>query len=347
MWFAPDTLSLITTHRCTAACEHCCFGCSPDHGRTIPLDRLYRLVAETEEIPTLRKVVFTGGECFLLGRHLDALVRECTARRLGTRCVTNGSWATGPAAAAARIAALRDAGLEELNFSTGPFHARFVPLERVVWGAAAAAEGGLAKTIVNVEAFEGADLGAAEVAGHPGLAEHVASGRVQVTEGAWIANGGEWEGCSPPSGLAHPDRLLRFQEGAPGPCTSSLRAVSVTPSQDLVTCCGLNLEHIPQLRLANLRDRTLRQGLDDAAPDLLKMWIHVEGPEAILAFARDRDPEVELPDRSAHICHTCQFLHRNHRVLEVLARHRREVEERVLERFLMASACAEVMASLT
>jgi hypothetical protein len=99
-------------------------------------------------------------------------------------------------------------------------------------GAAAAAEGGLAKTVVNVEAFEGADLAATEVAGHSGLAGHVASGRVQVIEGAWIANGGEWEGC-------------------------------------------------------------------------------------------------------------------NRRVLEALARHRQEVEERVLERFLMASACAEVMAALT
>ena len=68
MWFAPRTLSLITTHRCTAACEHC-----------------------------------------------------------------------SPAAAEARVRDLDQAGLGELNLSTGVFHARFVPWERVLWAALAAA----------------------------------------------------------------------------------------------------------------------------------------------------------------------------------------------------------------
>lgn len=346
MWFAPDTLSLITTHRCTAACEHCCFACSPSVERAIPLDRLHGLVAETGEVPTIRRVVFTGGECFLLGRDLDALIRACSARGLETRCVTNGSWAAGREAASRRVAALREAGLGELNFSTGPHHARFVPWERVAFGAAAAAEAGMANTLVSVEVFQGADLEAGALEAHPALAPHLASGRVQIVRAPWIPNGAAWEGCSAPRTLAHPEAFLRFREEAAGPCATSLRTVSVTPDLDLVACCGLNLEHIPQLHLASLRGMTLREALEASPPDLLKMWIHVEGPERVLAFVREKDPGVELPLESAHMCHTCQYLHRNSRAMELLARHAGEVEARVVERFLLASACREVMAAL-
>ena len=143
MWFSPQTLSIITTHRCTAACEHCCFACSPGAEAAIPLARLQALVEETAEVPSIRQVVFTGGECFLLGPALDTLIRRCRDLGLGTRCVSNGYWAHSLPAAEARVAQLRAAGLEELNLSTGVFHARFVPWERVLWGAAAAASAGL------------------------------------------------------------------------------------------------------------------------------------------------------------------------------------------------------------
>lgn len=345
-WFAPEALSLITTHRCTAACEHCCFGCSPATGEAIPIPRLHALVEETRDVPSIRMVVFTGGECFLLGRHLDQLVGRCRRLGLRTRCVTNGYWAAGPEAARRRTRDLRAAGLDELNFSTGPHHARFVPWERVAWGAAAAVEAGLAGVVVNLEVFQGADLDGATVAAHPALREPVSRGQVKVIQAPWIPAGSEWRDGRAPCAPAHPDPHLRFREGGAGPCPSSLRSITVTPAQDLVTCCGLNLEHIPQLHVASVQDRTLASALAGVPPDLLKIWIHLDGPEAVLAFVRTRDPGLPLPLESAHICHTCQHLHHSPRALAVLARHRGEVEARILDRFLTTAAGRDALARL-
>lgn len=345
-WFAPEALSLITTHRCTAACEHCCFGCTPAQDQAIPIPRLHALVEETAGVPTLRLVVFTGGECFLLGRHLDDLIARCRRLGLRTRCVSNGSWAVHPGAARARAADLRAAGLDELNLSTGPFHARHVPWQRVAWAAAAAAEAGLQGVVVNVEAFQGAGMDGATVAAHPALVEHVAAGRVRVIQAPWIPAGSEWEAGPGPCALSHPEQHLRFRDGGSGPCDSSLRTLTVTPALDLVTCCGLNLEHIPQLHVASVRDRTLAEALAQVPPDLLKIWIHVEGPERILAFVKDKDPGFALPLESAHICHTCQYLFTSPRALAVLARHQQEVEGRILDRYLTVAAGRTLMAGL-
>lgn len=346
MWFQPESLSIITTHRCTAACAHCCFACSPARTEAIPLPRLRALIEETREVPSLAQVVFTGGECFLLGGNLDTLIGRCRELGLETRCVTNGSWAISPAAARARVARLREAGLGELNFSTGPHHAEWVPWERVAWGAAAAAEAGIRGIIIDVEAFEGSTFDTGALEGHPMLAPHVAAGRVRVVEAPWIPNGFDWVGNACASGPTSDPRYLRFQEGGRTACDGSLRTVSVTPELDLVTCCGLNLEHIPELHVASLRALTLREALESVPEGLLKMWIHVEGPERILEFVREKRPGFRLPLESAHICHTCRFLHGSREAMEVLAQHRQEVEARVLEKFMLAAAGRKIAAAL-
>ena len=345
MWFAPRTLSLITTHRCTAACEHCCFGCSPAVEASIPMSRLRSLVAETAEVPTIWQVVFTGGECFLLGKGLDDLIGRCSGLGLGTRCVSNGYWAGSKEAAAARVRELGAAGLKELNLSTGVFHARFVPRERVLWAAEAAAEAGLG-VAVNIEAFAGAAFAGDALAEHPSLRPYLADGRVRVNRGAWIPDGSEGVGCGS-KGLAHEEKDLRFRDGAGrSACACSLQVVSVTPAQDLISCCGLNLEYIPELHVGTVRDRSLRQALEEVRPDLLKLWIHVEGPERVLDFVKDKDPDFRLPLESAHICHTCQHLFTSPQALAVLARHREEVEARVLDRYLTAAAAQGLLARL-
>src|SRR5215469_6384658 len=122
MLIRPLTLSLITTHQCTAACDHCCFHCTPRVTKAIPHDRLRSLIGETAELPSIRLVVFTGGECFLLGNVLNELIKRATDRGLMTRCVTNGYWATSRNAAKQRIAEVAAAGLKEINISTGTFH---------------------------------------------------------------------------------------------------------------------------------------------------------------------------------------------------------------------------------
>ena len=345
-WITPRALSLITTHRCTAACEHCCFSCSPALDRAIPVPRLHSLIDEAAGIPTIQLIVFTGGECFLLGRHLDDLLRRCRGHGLHTRCVTNGYWAASPAAAAARAQELAVAGLQEINFSTGTFHARYVPVERILWGVKACAARGI-RTLINVERFEASDFPEERLTGDGELQELQRDAGLIINRACWVPNGGEVWGCasqgrSSATGLEHPEQTLRFRgESNKTACPSSLAVLAVNPGQELITCCGLTLEHIPALHAGSLKDRTLGEAIAAIQPDLLKMWIHLEGPERILEWIKERDPDRELPLDSAHICHTCQYLHASPRAMAALRAHAREVEERIMEQYFLDSAALD------
>jgi pyruvate-formate lyase-activating enzyme len=310
----PKLLSLITTHRCTAACDHCCFGCSPKATKAIPVRRMHGLIDEAAAIGSIEMVGFTGGECFLLGRKLDALVARATGHGLRTRAVTNGYWAVSAAAARARVAALRAAGLGELHLSTGMFHQRYVPVERVLHGARAAAEAGLVTSVV-VEECEGSTFDAPAV--HAALADLVARDRLVILRQPWIAHAdGRGE-----ARLAHDPSLSRFRPENRGGCASILNVLSVTPDQTLIACCGYTMEAIPELHLGSVAERSIAEVLHAAPNDLLKYWIHVDGPEAVLDFVKRFEPDYPLPVESPDMCQTCLHLHRDKLARQVLRDH--------------------------
>jgi hypothetical protein len=314
MYARPRILSLITTHRCTAACDHCCFGCSPKVTKAIPVPRLHALIDEAAAIPSFQMVGFTGGECFLLGKHLDALVARATGHGLRTRVVTNGYWAVTPLAARRRVETLRAAGLAEVHLSTGMFHERFVPVERVLDAARAAADAGLFTTVW-VEECEGSTFDGGRV--RAALDDLVRKRRAYVGAQPWIENA---DGIGT-ARLEHDPSRSRFLDENKTGCPSILDVLSVTPDQTLIACCGFTMESIPELHLGSVAERTLAEVLDDAPNELLKYWIHVEGPERILEFVQRFEPEYRLPVESPSMCQTCLHLHRDATVRRVLADH--------------------------
>ncbi len=314
MYARPRALSLITTHRCTAACDNCCFGCSPKVTKAIPVPRMHGLIDEAAGIPSMEMVAFTGGECFLLGKELDALVAHATRLALRTRVVTNGYWAVTPLAAQRRIAGLRAAGLGEMHLSTGMFHERFVPVARVLHAARAAAEAGLAVS-VSLEECEGSTFDGAAV--RAALDDLVRARRVQLIAQPWIANADNQGEAL----LAHDPATSRFLPERGGGCSTVLDVLSVTPDQTLIACCGFTMEAIPDLHLGSVAERRLDEVLDAAPTDLMKYWLHVEGPEAILAFVQRFVPDYRLPLESPAICQTCLHLHRDPVVQQVIAAH--------------------------
>lgn len=314
MFARPRILSLVTMRRCTAACDHCCFGCSPRAAGAIPIARLHTLIDEAAAIPSIAMVGFTGGECFLLGKQLDALVARAAGYGLRTRVVTNGYWAVNASAARRRVAALRAAGLDEVHLSTGMFHARFVPPQRVLDAARASAEEGLVSTVW-IETCAGSTFDAAFVRG--GLDDLVRTGRVYVGSQPWIANAdGRGE-----ARLEHDPSLSRFRDGNASGCPSVLDVLSVTPEQMLMACCGFTMDAVPDLHLGSVAERSLAEVLDAAPSELLKYWLHVDGPERILEFVRRFEPAYRLPLESPSMCQTCVHLHRDPVARRVLAQH--------------------------
>lgn len=61
----PSNITLLTTVRCTAACDNCCFGCTPKQGRTMTYEEMKTYVDKCLEAypDTISSFDLTGGEC--------------------------------------------------------------------------------------------------------------------------------------------------------------------------------------------------------------------------------------------------------------------------------------------
>ena len=326
----PHTLSLITMHKCTAACDHCCFTCSPKETKAIPYERLQSLIDEAREIPSIQLVVFTGGECFMLRDKLDALIQKANSYGYRTRCVTNGYWATSRHTAEMRARSIAEAGLKEINFSTGTFHSRYVPVEYIVHGASACVREGIT-TLINAELFNGTEFSIETIAEDSELKEMIADKRLIVQRNVWIDNQGQAK-------LEHQQEHSRFNESRKTGCSTVLDVITINPDLHAVACCGLHLERIPELHLGSIANATIKSVISDAPDDFLKIWMHVEGPERILEFVKQHDPEYKLPLHSVHPCETCLHLYRDAHAKEIISEHYHEVEAGVVQLYMAGLA---------
>jgi hypothetical protein len=314
MLINPHTLSLITTHRCTAACDHCCFSCSPTVLDHIPIPTLHRYIDEVTEVKSLQVVVFTGGECFLLGKDLDMLVKRASGYGYFTRFVSNGYWAINPAAARRRLEPLIANGLTEANFSTGDNHMVYVKPEYVRNGAVAACDMGIT-TIVTIELFQESIFPLETFLSDPELKKHLDSGKLALKLAPWM----KFKGKSP---LSFNKKYLKYIEQARTPetggCYTALKVLAISPTQQLFACCGLPVEDIEEMHLGSLSNATIKEVLNRTPDDFIKIWVHLQGPDAVIRYARRFDPTIPFPDQSAHICDSCRYMYHNKRIKQIV-----------------------------
>ena len=322
----PEVLSLFTTRRCTAACDHCAIGGSPRAIGGIPVPRLHALIDEAARVPTLRRIAFTGGECFLLGRDLDALIAHAHELGFETRVITNGYWAVNERAARDRAAALRAAGLDEMMLSTGSFHQQFVPVRRVVDAARATAAAGI-PVLISVEECDQSTFDAALL--YDDLAPLIAEQMVRISHAPWITDAGGRGTTELSHVRAHEYGLSNAGER----CPQVLTVLSVTPNQTVTACCGFPMEELPALRIGSAADRALDDILAGAPNDLFKMWLHVAGPAGIAEFVSRHIPGYALP-AYASVCEACAALQRDPRAMAVVAEHAVDVMESITSQFV-------------
>ncbi len=313
MLIAPHTLSVITTYKCTAACEHCCFGCDSEETESIPPENIRKYIQQATEIPSIKVVVFTGGECFMLGKELDNCVKCATDLGFMTRFVSNGYWATSREAARRRLEKLVACGLREANFSTGEQHAEYVRPEYVRNGAIAAAELGLT-TLIMVEAFGESKFDFDAFTNDPDFQRHIQSGTIVLKISPWMKFHGPHKITYTPTYLAQMENNRNMGTG----CPTALKVLAVMPSEHLCLCCGLTLHQIPEMWVGSLRQKTIKEILAGVRDDFIKIWIHLYGPDAILRYAQKLDPSIKGPHQQAHTCDVCRFVYRDERIMRLV-----------------------------
>lgn len=328
----PHTLTILGTYRCTAECENCCFDSNPRIRRRLSCAEIVGFIdAAATQVPDLEMVVFSGGECFLLGKDLVTAVRRAAELGLGTRCVTNGYWARTPDAAHRRLWPLLTSGLNEVNISTGDFHQRWVDQETVINAAEASVHLGL-RTVVMVELTAHATVTGATLAAHPrmrALLDERQHTGFEIVESPWMP-------MDPLAAIEQqPGRMLnRSNVHLKTGCKSIFTTLVLTPDHNVGFCCGLSRERIPELNGdPGVEAERLLDLVDEAARDFMKIWLFVDGPERILAWAASKDVDIAWENLYAHHCHACLRVFSDDAVRRVVAKHHRERVDDVLIRY--------------
>ncbi len=140
----PPLLSggVMLTYRCTNACKHCGYRCSParpDHFMSEEMiDRTFAALADE---PSLHGIHLAGGEATLNWERLEYAIKSAGRHGVNVDYLeTNVAWCDDFDTAYDGFERLRKAGLNGVLISASLFHNEFTPLEKTKAGIQAAQE---------------------------------------------------------------------------------------------------------------------------------------------------------------------------------------------------------------
>jgi len=305
----PRSIVVSLTNKCTAACDGCAFGSHPWVKGGLSADEVIQILDQAKRsLPSIALFVITGGEPLLRFQDLPGVISYAERLGLRTRVVSNAYWATTPTRASRILQTLRRAGLDEINFSTGDEHNKFVPFERVLLASICALDLGMVVAIM-LEKRKGAKITEDTLFEHPlGMKmkeEH--KGAFIVTPSPWIHT--ENIETFPSHLLVSADDLVNKDNiHKTGGCDSALRDIAVQPEGDVYACCGISMRKMPDWRLGHVSDIDFGEAYADSATDLLKILIATLGPAMVLDWASRKNPSIEWENRYSHPCEICYHI---------------------------------------
>lgn len=131
-------LCIVLTDRCNAACEICCFSCSPENNHVMDEALMFQAIDQATEVEGISYIGFSGGEPFLYYDLLKTGLAYARSKGFATSVATNGFWGNWPdEILQQRLGALQ---LDKIFLSTDYYHQQFVPgssVERAISAARA------------------------------------------------------------------------------------------------------------------------------------------------------------------------------------------------------------------
>ena len=292
--------SLLYTYRCTIACRHCLFSCSPSLP-DIHVSHEHGLEFLRQLRQTDRVIHIAGGEAMMYYEDVLALCREANKGGFAPHFIeTNASWCTTDELAYERYRAFQDAGLFGVLISADPYHQYFVPPERR-----------LRAYQVAVEVFGRENVAAGDLTLEQldelrriGRDEQLLADYNARSQPRLIGRAGH--------SLAqfYPDRPLADLAGDPmwhgGETDASCRRefdpetmweIHLDPYGNVQTCCGIIVGNVFEMPLQEL----LADGFH-VHNDLVRR-VYERGPFALLELAQEHG--YQPAERYKQKCHLC------------------------------------------
>lgn len=326
----PKVVTLLTTFKCSAKCANCCFQCSPTVSKKMTFEEMKEWIGKcVKAYPSIDMVVFSGGECTLLGKTLLKIISFASSLGLHTRIVTNAWWANSYKTALNYVEKLKVAGLTEINFSTGDDHQRWIPFRYVRNAAVASFRKGLGCAI-NVETHDKSKFDFEKCLLKDRVLASCCSSIINGERHIYVEHG-VWASMREQDGK--PFRYDMFKASLNYKrCNNLFDNIPINPYGEVLACCGITSERNPYLRLGNIKCEEIHRLYERSFMDILKVWLYVSGPISILQFIYDvKKKTYDVP--AQHMCVLCKGIFENAEYMSILKAHINDYAPSVLLKY--------------
>lgn len=301
LFISPSTITIITTHRCTSACGSCCFSCSPSRKESLSVEEILSVIeVSCETFPGIRNIVLTGGEVITIGfPAIKRIIEFSKSHGLSTRIVTNAYWASTPNKAQEVLRKLASYGLDEINFSTGDEHLKFVPIINILNAIKACDEINTIKTCAVV-----IESGETKVFKKEDFTKEFDSFFGKGYKSKLILLSSPWVDLTEKTLSFSPEELQKKQHiYRKNGCDNIFTGIQVNPKGQILACCGFAAEYSPFLKMGKFPNTSqkLKNIYKEHSLDLLKMWLFLDGPRGIFDYF-NKDKSCK---QSMHDCEIC------------------------------------------
>ena len=337
--------AIATTDQCNIKCEHCLMMSGPSRKEKLSYLSMKRFIDSLRAKSKLNTVVFTGGESTLLGEDLFSIISYSSSIGLGTRLVTNGSWAINNCATEDMILYLLESGLNELNISTDDFHAKEVSLDcvRRIWKCAKGR--GFSAVILGVcsgpesrvtpqflETFLGEKIPYIyDAMGNKQIPEPNQDGTVYAISNTGIAPLGR--GRHLKDGWFRKTR--KVEHPFIGRCPNIYKPLTLMADGTIGACCGINCERTSILSIKNIyNDESYFFGEKPSyEQQIIICALDVLGPAYLYTIATG-DVCEHIRGRNISACQICEFLFRDNSLTNKLFRSIDQIEFDVISQLV-------------
>ena len=312
----PITVTILTTDTCTATCAHCCVSSSPLRKMRLTSAQIMSYVDELQDTyPNLQLVVFAGGELTLLKRALFESISHIHDRGLGTRVVTNASWAISDNKSERMVARLREAGLDELNISVDDYHLPYIPFTNVLRAWKASKAKGFEAVIIANSTTADSNI-------TPGYIQKSLSEKIHIVydedgrEQAWPAP--DVDGTLYAIHNTRTARMGRARKELAGSsfhidaglshksrCPYIAIQPAISPQGELLSCCGYEVRKSSVLNFGKIK-ADIKVKHKQAQNDVLINALHYLGPSWLRDYCKLHGAQADFFEEYVSMCEVCE-----------------------------------------